>query len=70
MDPDQTARAVWTGSTLFVQKASKIFQQTTLVVICKKSLLLHIFANILTNVHVCKGANSMDQDQTAPVGAV
>ena len=31
MDPDQTAPtgAVWSGSTLFDQEASKTFQQTT-----------------------------------------
>ena len=31
MDPDQTAPIgpVWSGSTLFVGKASKTFQQTT-----------------------------------------
>ena len=31
MDPDQTAPigAVWSGSTLFVAKASKTFQKTT-----------------------------------------
>ena len=35
MDPDQTAPigAVCSGSTLFVGKASKTFQQTTFVVI-------------------------------------